>query len=69
MSLLEKAKEYTTKKTAGAATEEEIELALAWVNDEVTLYQVARACGKKSGTGNIYIRLAIALKAHLKSQK
>lgn len=65
MSLLEKAKEVRTKKSV-PATEEEIELALAWVREEVTLYQIAQAYGKTSGTGNVYIRLAIALREYVK---
>lgn len=46
MSLLEKAK--AIKTSSRRTTEEEIDLAFAWLRDEVSSIQVAKAYGKKS---------------------
>ena len=61
-SLLEKA--LTAKrpdKRLERITPEEIELALAWLQDEVTLTQVAYALGMK-GPGNAVSRMAVIIR-------
>jgi hypothetical protein len=49
-SLLDKAKETKTRKRSDA-TEEEIELALAWLADEVSIGQLNKALDKAAGAG------------------
>lgn len=61
MSLLDKALKDKVRKNAVRISEDDIELILAWVNEEVTLTQVANA-KKMSGTGNVYCYLASGLK-------
>ena len=61
-SLLEKAKSVPTKnRVRSALSDEEIELAIAWLNDEVTLTQAATAMGYKSG-GAWVARVALLLR-------
>lgn len=51
-------------------TQEDIDLALAWVNDEISASDVIRAYTTDNGRQrNIYSRLARALKAHLRNKK
>ena len=61
-TLLEKAKKVKYKKRRGAATNEEIELALAWIKDEVITRQVAEAMGQNAVSGRVLYRLSICLK-------
>ena len=70
MSLLENAKEH--KVVRGLTFEpgdEDIELALAWVRDEVTMTQAATAWGctriGKGMAATTYVRLARSLRAHI----
>jgi hypothetical protein len=68
MTLLEKAKAIPGikyRKYEGQ-TEEDIELALAWVNDEVTLTQVSKAHGLVGVNGSTYSRIALSLKKYIK---
>jgi len=65
-TLLEKAKGLKTKRLS-KVSDEEIELALAWVNDEVSFTQVMAVVQKKSGSA-AYGKLAIALKAYLQNK-
>jgi hypothetical protein len=70
MTLLAKAKAYspTRRYYKGEPSSEEIELALAWANDEITLSQVSYALtGKPKGTA-VYTRLALALKKAYKQE-
>ncbi len=67
MSLLEEAKALNKKRKTAQVSSEEIELALGWVRDEVTTYQIARVLKVKNG-GNVYPTLARALKAYLQER-
>jgi hypothetical protein len=51
-------------------TEEQIELALAWANDDITLQQVQHAL-EAIGTnkGNVYTFLALCLKSIISTRK
>ena len=66
-TLLEKAKQIEGKAHS-SISEEDIQLALAWARDEVSLTQCVGAWGKKNG-GSIYSRLANALKIHITRKK
>lgn len=63
-TLLDKAKARKSNYKFSLASNEDIELALAWVRDEISLTQVCVAYDSKPGT-SIYSRLAISLKAHI----
>ena len=64
MSLLNKAKEVkNVKGDFTSINDEHIELALAWVKDEVTITQINKALSKTSTAS--YSILARALKKHL----
>lgn len=73
MSLLENAKNKVPPKNARWVdiTSDEIELALAWARDEVTLSDASRAwlqkVNKKHGM-NIYVTLARSLKEAIKQK-
>jgi hypothetical protein len=43
-----------------AITAQEIELALAWLKDEITLFQLCAAIGKRGQGSNSYVLVAIA---------
>ena len=61
MSLLEKAKAHKTKKPHAKVSDEDIELAFAWLRSEVNTVQIAAAYGSKNGSTMIY-KMAVALK-------
>ena len=61
MSLLEKAQNHKSSKSLKYITNEDIELAVAWLNDEINGVQIAAAYGAKSGSALTY-RMASALK-------
>lgn len=62
MSLLEKAREIPIRRRgAEGVTVEEIELALAWMKDEITLTQIARVMNHK-GPGTTVSRISILLR-------
>lgn len=68
MSLLDKAlKIKVQRKNAVEFTKDDFELILAWVNDEVTLTQVAQV-KSMSGTGNAYAYLAAGLKIMMREK-
>ena len=72
MTLLEKAKSFVPPPKFSqpkAVTNEEIELAIAWANDEITISDVCRAIyGTTSGVGaRVYIRMALALKEYTRT--
>ena len=62
-TLLEKAKKFSPRLQK-KITDEEIALAIAWMQGDVNLGQVAKAMGKqgKSGSGNSLYRIAVALR-------
>jgi len=65
---LEIAKSHKNTRNTKRVSDELVELALAWANDEVTLSQVSAAIGlQKSGTTS-YVMLARALKQHLSNK-
>lgn len=69
MSLLEKAQELKSKRNnKKQVSQEDIELALAWVRGEVTLAQCSFAWEMKSFGPQIYAKIAIALRTYLLSQ-
>lgn len=69
-TLLEKAKTIKTRKLGSTVTHEHIELALAWVNDEISLSQVEQAItGKRSGGVMAYVTLARSLREYIKNPK
>jgi len=68
-TLLEKARERKMGKSRGVTVNDEtVELALAWVNNEVTLIQVAEALGFK-GSSNAYPALSHALAQQIRNLK
>lgn len=71
MSLLDKAKKVNQNRRHGRIySEEEIELAEAWVNDEVTISQLAQALGyPKTQSSNAYSFAALALKQKINFTK
>jgi len=64
--LIEVAKARSTHIRRVDYTADEVELALAWVRDEISLVGVAEAKGYKT-VSNAYVLLAKALKQHLKT--
>ena len=62
MSLLEKANAHKSKKKHIGSRDEEIELAFAWLRNEVNGVQVSVAYGVKNGSAVTY-RIATALKS------
>lgn len=67
-SLLDKAKSVKSTKKRDSYTKEQVDLAIAWTNDEVSLTQVATAI-EASNTVAAYVFLAFALAKHIKSSK
>ena len=65
-TLLEQAKEVRLRHKQAVITDEQIELALAWARDEVTMKQVGIVVmdltGNTGATNNIYNWLAIRLR-------
>jgi hypothetical protein len=62
MTLLERAKEHPTPDRHRPVSEEEIELALAWLKDEITFTQVSRVLlSEKRTKTNAYGRLCVIL--------
>ena len=59
-TLLEKAKSFKIEKKN--ISDDDVQLAIAWLKGEVITYQVAKAYGLK-GSGNIYSKLAVSLKS------
>ena len=68
MSLLEKAKQYKKSRGTRGITDEDIELAFAWLNDEVNTVQVGAAYDSKAGSALMY-KMGLALKAAYKKGK
>lgn len=67
-TLLEKAKSHSKKKES-KVSEQEIELALAWVAGEITYIQIITALGfKPTEMSKLYKFLAEALKSHLQKK-
>jgi hypothetical protein len=66
-SLLDLAKEASRRKGQNKATQEQIELAVAWALGEVTLSQVSEAIGLKRDRSGVrtYLFLAQRLREHL----
>jgi len=60
-TLLEKAKDTPTNRKERKISQEEIELAVAWVNGELRTTQVARAC--EMAPNNCMYRIATSLRA------
>lgn len=67
-TLLEAARASVKKREAKEYTDEQIELALAWVAGEVTISQMARVLGY-SQPAAVYPFLALALRQYLSSDK
>jgi len=66
-TLLQKAKEHQTKKIIKIKVNDEvIDLALAWVNDEINLRQFVHALN--GSLSQAYTIIANALKAHILKQ-
>ena len=63
-TLLEKAKQIPKKNSSGL-TKQELELAVAWANNEVDLNQVRKAINSTSS--KLYVFLAYALKNYINS--
>ena len=69
MSLLEKAKNFKRERIWKKATDEEKELAMAWVRGEVTLSQISGALGYKNEAANaVYSRLAVWLREIVRTE-
>lgn len=67
LSLIEKAKQHKTQKDK--ITDQDIELALAWVRDEISISQGCAAYGKYKQPAAFYCRLANSLKKYILNQK
>lgn len=68
-TLLEKAKKTgSTRSRKTKFSQEEMDLAGAWVNNEISLTQVSNVLNK-TGTGNVYAFLALCLKSMLNGKK
>ena len=68
-TLLEKAKQLGVKvKGNKRKSKEEIELALAWVNNQLTLSQIQKVLNLPASS-NSYVFLALALKDYLVSKE
>ncbi len=63
MNLLEKAKTIDKKRPQVIITDEHIELALAYIRDEVSIASVGEAMGYRQGAQSAYTTLARSLKA------
>lgn len=61
-TLLEKAKEAKTPARRVVISKELIDLAIAWMKDEVTTGAVCSVLGKKNGSGNTMYRICLALR-------
>jgi hypothetical protein len=61
-ALVLKAKKYVSKKKSVVSAAEK-KLALAWLNEEITLTQASHALGKKAGSGSVYLTLMRAVKS------
>lgn len=69
-TLLEKAKSSATTKTGKTYSEEEMELALAWMRGEIGITQVCKALGKINLQGSdTYLFLARALRQYAIGKK
>lgn len=71
-TLLEKAKSYKVAKRErdNDFNVEEIDLAVAWANNEIAISSVAHALGLvKSHRASVYVFLARALRQHLLNHK
>jgi hypothetical protein len=62
MSLLDIAKTARNRSSVRKRTQEEIDLALAWTEDEVGLAQVAVALGKDVTNTSVYVFLSGCLR-------
>ena len=68
-SLLQKAKSIKTgKQHKFTYTQQMEEVTLAWVNDELTLSQIAKALGLDNTGYRTYAKLALTLKEFIKRQ-
>ncbi len=67
-SLLQKAKKIKGRVQT-RITEEDIELALAWVNDTISYGQVAKVYGYSGPSAAGYCKLAQALKYHMNKKR
>lgn len=69
MSLLEKAKEIRISNRQGIATQEEMETAISWAKDEITIAQLNMALNKsKHYGGGIYCFLARSLRQAIRKK-
>lgn len=68
LTLLQKAKQVSSNARMMNVSEEMMELAIAWGNDQVGNKQVQRAMGLK-GTSEVYLRMAIALREAMRQGK
>ena len=65
-SLLEKAVNRKMVRTTTVISKEDIELAIAWANDEVTITQCATAWGVR--VSGAYLKLALSLRQAVQSR-
>lgn len=70
-TLLEKAKEIPVKKCFryDKATEQDLDLVIAWLNDEVSVKQICEVMGFKVKTGNYLYYFSSVLKKFYKIGK
>ena len=63
MTLLEKAKQFRVQRGPHRVIKSgEIEVAIAWMKDEISQGQAAFALGEKTTTGNILYRICVLLR-------
>lgn len=67
MSLLDNAKKVPTERKKNKIGAEEIELALAWARDEITMGQITVAL--KIGSNTAYSMFSNALKQYIQDKK
>jgi hypothetical protein len=65
-TLLQRAKKIKSGHR-GKMSGDEIDLAVAWAKGEISLLQVKLALGMKGGS-DVYVRLAIALRAYIQKK-
>ncbi len=69
-SLLEEAKKVKIGKPIRGATSDQIELAIAWVKDEITLTQITLVISPdKNHASDSYRMLALSLRSLLKEER
>jgi hypothetical protein len=68
-TLLEQAKTIPTSPVKKELTEEDLDLVLAWLNDEVSATQICKVLKKSKATGNYLYYFSTVIKKFYKNGK